>query len=141
MRMRCLSTRWGGCLVVGAFITLVVGCGSSSSGLPPTYGVTGTAHYKDGSPVAGGAIEFASISDTSFSISGEIGDDGSFTLYTIKGSDRVRGVPEGDYKVTVRPPIQADHRPVAAIELPTTYHVEPRDNTFSIEVSAAKKKP
>jgi hypothetical protein len=135
------STLWGGSLTFGALLALMsIGCGGSSSTLPTTYPVAGTVHYKGGSPVAGGAIEFSSISDTSFSISGEIDDTGSFTLYTIKGSDRVRGVPEGEYKVTVRPPIQSDHRPVPAIALLITYRVEPKDNTFTIEVETTRKK-
>jgi hypothetical protein len=135
------STRRGGCRVLYVILGWInVGCGSSSSTLPQTYPVKGSVHYQDGSPVVGGAIEFVSGSDSSFSVSGEIGEDGSFTLYTVKGSDKVRGAPEGAYKVTIRPPIQADHRPVQAIELPTTYQVESKENNFAIEVITPKKK-
>jgi len=140
--MRSISTHRSWHLVLGALLGLAtVGCGNSSSTLPPIYPVTGSVNYKGGGPVAGGAVQFTPVSDPSFSVSGEINDDGSFTLYTVKGNERVQGAPEGEYKVTVQPPIPADHRAVPAIALPKTFHIEAKDNSFSIEVTALSKKP
>ncbi|HEV3439527.1 MAG TPA: hypothetical protein VG122_19335 [Gemmata sp.] len=140
--LRSISIQRSWHVVLGALLGLAtVGCGNSSSTLPPTYPVTGSVNYKGGGPVAGGAVQFTPVSDPSFSVSGEINDDGSFTLYTVKGNERVKGAPEGEYKVTVQPPIPADHRAVPAIALPKTFHIEAKDNSFSIEVTALSKKP
>lgn len=119
---------------------IAVGCNNQPSDVPHTYSVTGTVKYKSGEPVAGGAISFASDADRSLSVSGEIKDDGSFTLHTVKGRDRVAGAPEGEYSVTVMPPLPADHQPVAVMELAKKYRVEPHENTFTIEVAPVKKK-
>jgi hypothetical protein len=114
---------------------IVAGCGGGKSSLPPTFPVTGTVKFTNGQPVAGGAVQFASVSDSSFAVSGDIGTDGAFTLATVKGTDRVSGAPEGEYKVSVQPPIPADHRAVPAVVLPKTYRVEPQTNTFTIEIA------
>jgi hypothetical protein len=137
------SSSWSNArLVVCVLLGMVpLGCGGPSSTLPPSYSVTGSVHYKSGGPVAGGAIQFTSVSDTSFSVSGDISDDGKFTLYTVKGNERVHGVPEGEYTVTVQPPIPADQHVIPPIVLPKTYRVEPKDNEFTLEVTASSKKP
>jgi hypothetical protein len=136
-----LAIHRSGYLVLGVFLGVAVGCGGSSNAFPPTHPVTGSVSYKGGQPVAGGAIQFTHISDSSFSVSGDIGDDGSFTLFTVKGKDRVAGAPEGEYRVSVQPPIPADHRAVPAITLSKTYRIEPKEMKFSIEVTPPTKKP
>jgi hypothetical protein len=143
MPARCMPSRWAESFVLAAFLGLAVaGCGGSSNSMPLTYTVTGSVHYKDGRAVVGGAVQFMSLSDTSFSVSGEINEDGSFTLYTVKGSEKIKGAPEGTYRVTVQPPIPSDHRPVRAISLPDTYRIEPKENnTFAFEVNEPGKNP
>jgi hypothetical protein len=121
-------------------LALAAGCGPRGS-VPTTYKVTGSAMYAGGGPVTGGAVQFHHLTDTSFSVSGDVRDDGKFTLFTVKGSDRVSGAPEGEYQVTIQPPIGADHRPVPAISLPATYRVEPKDNHFALEVPQATGRP
>jgi hypothetical protein len=52
------------------------------------------------------------------------------------------GAPEGEYRVSIQPPLRFDprgglkeaHRGVPAIDLPKTYKVESKDNTFKIEL-------
>jgi hypothetical protein len=137
MPMWCMPLRLAACC---ALLLLVAGCGKPASTMLPIYPVMGTVHYKGGLPVAGGAIQFVSLSDSSYSVSGEINEDGTFTLYTVKGSERVQGAPEGAYRVSVQPPIPSDHRAVPAISLPDTYRIEPKENTFTVEVNAPGKK-
>jgi hypothetical protein len=125
-------------LGVALVLTLAaLGCTKPSS-LPKTYPVTGSVVYKGGQPVAGAGIQFTSVSDSSFSVSGDVAADGKFTLATVKGREKTSGAPEGEYKVTVHPPIPADRatrRPnVGPIELPKTYKVEAKENHFAIEV-------
>jgi hypothetical protein len=141
MLVRCLRKRCAGCLALAVLLAVAVGCGGQTINMPPTYSATGSVHYKGGTPVAGGAILFIPLTDNTLSVSGEINDDGSFTLYTVKGSEKAKGAPEGAYRVTVQPPILADHRPVQGISLTETYRVEPKENTFTIEVTAPVKKP
>jgi hypothetical protein len=141
MLIRCLRKRCAGSLVLGTLFGVAVGCGGQISNMPPTFSATGSVHYKGGTPVAGGAILFIPLTDNTLSVSGEINDDGSFTLYTVKGSEKTKGAPEGAYRVTVQPPILADHRPVQGISLTETYRIEPKENTFTIEVTAPGKKP
>src|SRR5579872_390421 len=141
MPFQCFPTHCALRLVLCTLPLLAAaGCSGPPSSMPPVFPVKGTVHYKGGVPVVGGAIQFMSISDTSYSISGEIGEDGSFALYTVKGSERVQGAPEGTYKVTIQPPIGTDHRPVQAIALSDNYHIEPKENSFTIEVNPPSKK-
>jgi hypothetical protein len=125
--------RWA---VFGFGLAVCLGCsGGGSSQLPSTYKVTGTVVFKGGKPVTGGAIQFSPVSDTSFTVSGDVADDGSFTLSTVKGAERVSGAPEGEYRVTVLLPLPADQKAIPGITLPKNYRVEPKDNTFTIEIT------
>jgi hypothetical protein len=129
-------------LVLGLLLGLfVAGCGGSGGKLPPTYKVTGTVTSKAGQSVKGGAIQFTHEGDTPYAVFGEIQEDGSFTLYTVKGSERVAGAPEGEYMVTIGLPIPADQKGKSSIVLPKTFRVEPKDNTFVIEIPSSAGRP
>ena len=78
--------------------------------MPKTYKVTGTVTYPGGKPVAGGAIQFMPVGDSSFLARGDIQDDGSYSLDMVKDNERKSGAPEGEYRVTVVPPIPPDQR-------------------------------
>ena len=116
----------------------MLGCNNKPSSLPKTYSVTGSVAYKDGKPVAGGSIFFRSLTDTSFAASGDIEKDGKFTVFTVKENEKLRGLPEGEYRVTVQPPIPPDQRAAPAIDLPQTFRVEAKDNQFAIEVEVRR---
>ena len=116
------------------------GCGNTSTSLPPTFPVTGTVKYKGGQPVVNGAILFVSVADSSFAVSGDVKEDGSYVLHTVKGNERASGAPEGEYRVTIQPPIPEDHRAVPAIALEKTYRVEAKENSLSFEVPLPAKK-
>ena len=126
---------FAGVLLVGL---LACGCGRPSS-LPRTYKVTGTVTSPDGLELANGAIQFTSLTDSSFTASGDVGADGSFQLSTVQGTTRVSGIPEGEYRVTVIPPLGKDRR-ATPIVLPQTYRIEPKDTNLTITVSKPKQR-
>ena len=138
----CLSApRQSGHLLPGVVLVLfAVGCGPRSS-LPKTYPVTGKVIDRGGQALpAGTSILFAPVADSSFSVSGDLGSDGKFSLFTVKGKDRGSGAPEGEYRVTIQLPIPPDQRRGAtSIDLPRTFKVEPKDNDFPIEVDLPRK--
>ncbi len=128
-------------LALGLVCLATASCGQPTSSMPRLYRAKGTAFYTGGGPVIGGAVQFENLADTSYSVSGEVRPDGAFMLMTVKGSERDLGAPEGEYRVTVQPPIGADHRPMAAIPLPNTVRIEPRENTLKLEFPNPYKKP
>ncbi len=83
--------RWGALLTMTALLTAVVGCGGSD--LQP---VKGKVVYGDGTPVAGGSVTFNNT-EKQISASGDIADDGTFTL---RFGDQ-KGAPPGVYRVVV----------------------------------------
>jgi hypothetical protein len=125
--------------LAGALLVALLACGCGRSSLPRTYKVTGTVKATDGLEVANGAIQFASLSDSSFTASGDVGTDGSFQLSTVQGNTRVNGIPEGEYRVTVIPPLGKDRR-ATPIVLPQTYKIEPKDMHLTITVSKPKQR-
>jgi hypothetical protein len=127
-----------GWFLLGGVLALAPG-GCTGGSLPKTYPVTGTVVFKGGGPLAKASILFTPVGDTSFSVSGDVGDNGSFTLSTVKGAEKVTGAPEGEYRVSIQLPIRADQRPVPPIVLPRTYRVEPKENVFPIEVDGPRK--
>ena len=82
-----------GCLT-SLCLVLLVGCGESRV---PTYPVSGTVVFEDGSPVRTGTVELSSI-DQELTATGKISDDGSFVLGTYKTDD---GAPAGNHRVIV----------------------------------------
>lgn len=91
MRKFGQRARWSTLLLMTALVATVAGCGGA--GLQP---VKGKVVYGDGSPVAGGSITFNN-SEKQISASGDIAQDGTFTL---RFGDQT-GAPPGDYKVVV----------------------------------------
>lgn len=73
---------------------VVMGCGASQI---PTYPVSGTVVFEDGSSVRTGVVELESL-DTKLSAAGTIREDGSFVLGTYKSDD---GACAGRHRVIV----------------------------------------
>jgi hypothetical protein len=83
-------------LIVLLLIISAVGCGAS---MQP---VRGKVTLPDGKPAAGSQVVFESDQQgKKVSARGDVRDDGSYELSTIKPGD---GVPPGKYKVQVNPP-------------------------------------
>ena len=120
--------------VLGVSLLFAAGC-SSSAGLPKTYPANGTVVYKGGQPMKGGSVQFTSTQDPGLQVIGAIGDDGTFALTTIRDRARADGAPEGEYRVTVLPPLQGEHKGLPPIMLPQTYKVGTTDNQFKIQLN------
>ena len=74
-----------------------VGCGPSG---PKTYPVTGKVTI-DGKPLANCRIDFLPVDSANQAASGQIGADGTYTLYT--GTTGAPGAMPGKYKVVLTP--------------------------------------
>jgi hypothetical protein len=117
-------------------LMLAAGC-TPAVVLPKTYPASGSVAYKGGQPMTGGSVHFVSADDPLLRVMGTIGQDGSFTLTTVKDTAKADGAPEGTYRVLVQPPMVSDardkvpdgHKAMIPTELPRTYKLEARENT------------
>ena len=80
--------------MVLVYLTMVIGCGESQV---PTYPVSGTVVFEDGSPVRTGTIELSSQAHE-LTATGTIREDGSFVLGTYESDD---GACEGKHRAIV----------------------------------------
>jgi hypothetical protein len=136
--LRCLGRLIFG--LAGAGVLLAFGCNGPPP-LPKTYPAGGTV-LKGKEPMKAGSIQFVNKDDPLLLIIGDIGTDGTFKLRTVKDTQTADGAPEGEYDVTVQPPavedsrggIEGAHKHVPPIPLGKKYKVEPRDNSFKIEL-------
>ena len=125
VRAKGLFTAW-----LLAYTLLDLGC-EQRGNLPPTHPASGKVVYSDGTPMKGGTIQFLSTSpDSTLVTSGEIDDDGRFTLYTLQNKTKAAGAVEGQYQVMILPRQGEDHKPVAPITLSESYTIKAGENTF-----------
>ena len=108
-------------LAVGPCLTfmLLLTSGCSKEELPKTYIVQGKVVLKNGKPLKGGTITFASVKNPEHRGYGTIETDGTFTLDTVAlrsdaSSAMLKGGVEGDFIVSVRPEIGAGEGTVPA---------------------------
>jgi hypothetical protein len=98
LRVSITTTKFFVSLLVGWGILIQIGCSQRSS-----YHVSGKVQYKDGSPITGGVrtVNFEPTASTTAAIrksaTGQIGQDGTFEMYSRKPGD---GVIPGKYAVT-----------------------------------------
>ncbi len=125
-----------------AIIPMLAMSGCGKSALPKTYPAAGVAVFENGATLKGGSLTFINVGQATAIVIGEIHSDGSFHLRTVKDNEQAPGAPEGEYEVTVRLPprpgaeVLEAHKGTPAIKLAKTYRVEPKENTFKIEVPA-----
>jgi hypothetical protein len=107
---------------------------------PPLHPVNGVVK-KDGKAVSGGTVQFTPDPDKpEFLTNSEVGTDGTFTLSTVRTTDkkgeRKPGAPAGKYKVTYSPPLgdQTAGPAGVPIELPATVTVQSGDNNIPLEL-------
>lgn len=96
-------------------LALLTGCNDK----PKTFPVTGTVKFADGTPLAGGTVEFRNITDDiakQVNARGEIGADGQYQLTTFAAND---GAIVGEHQVCVFPPTH---------EVPGNFNSEPPPN-------------
>jgi hypothetical protein len=116
----------------GVLSVLAFGCGGAK--LPKTYAASGSVRYKGGQPMQGGAVQLTSLQDKELRVTGQLKEDGSFELETLKGKKKAAGAPEGEYNVLVIPPLEGDHKGVPPIALPGTRKIEAKENSLKIEL-------
>jgi hypothetical protein len=115
-------------------LMVMIAAGCAGTKAPKTYTAKGKIVYTDGKPLAGGLIQFEPDKDAGASIYGEVGPDGTFSLYTLFDGQKVSGAVEGKYSVLVVPPIAASQA-VQPVTLPDRYTVQPHDgNEFTITI-------
>ncbi len=121
-------------LLLAAALIGATGC-QGAENMPKTYPVLGTVFYKGGKPLQGGTVQFMSPTDPSLTVVGNIQNDGTFTLSTIRNQTKVDGAAEGEYRVTIVPPIPADRKSFQPpMPVPKPYKVEAKENQFQIEL-------
>jgi len=135
VRFRCVSVLGPGLVLA---LLLVSGCAKEE--MPKTYAVKGKVVLKNGKPLAGGFITFASVENPERRAYGDVAKDGSFTLDTVAltskaRSERLTGAVEGEFRVTIRPTGSTDDGtggpPVGAgrpaFTLKKTYKIEAKE--------------
>ena len=123
---------------------LLLGLTSCGDSGPKLYPVSGKVDY-NGQNIKGGAVTFIPMegSESKYNASGEIQEDGSFTLSTYIDRDNNReGAPAGKYKVTVTwygegggrgtftPSNELPSQYASADETPLEAEVKPEDNNL-----------
>ncbi len=100
MKMRNGSPKaWIKMAAMACLVGIFGGCGSDSvPDLKQTYQVEGRIILADGRPLSGGRIAFLSTDGLNPAASGEIRNDGRFSLTTREPND---GAAPGDYKVRI----------------------------------------
>jgi hypothetical protein len=105
--------------------------------LPKTYPATGSVQYADGRPMKGGLVQFMPVDAESagtLRVSGVIKEDGTFALETVKDKHKLTGAPEGEYRVSIIPPLHGEHKGLPPIELPGTTKVEAKENEIPLKL-------
>ena len=113
---------------------LVTGCGSNEAIGP----VSGTVTFQ-GTPVREGLIVFTNET-RGITITARLGEDGSYQAETAGG----KGLPVGDYQVTIVPPIPktttswpaTPPKPPSYDNIPSRYR-DPRTSGLTVEVTTA----
>ena len=125
-------------LIIASLSCLTVGC--ADDGRLPTYPVTGTVQFEDGSPLSGGSI--ICISDgkagPTLSARGQISEDGTFVLGTYEQED---GAIAGIHTVAIDPPLPANYDADAG-PAPRVIHLRFTDHdTSGLEFSVTSTGP
>lgn len=138
--MRNLVATVGRLAVVNALLTgFLLASGCSQQNRPTTYPVTGTVLWQDGQPVRGGMVEFRPSAVPNVTTLGQLQPDGSFSLHSIFGNQKVPGATEGEHQVTVFPPSSGHER--TSFLLPQKYTVKAdQENHFVIKLDSTAPK-
>jgi hypothetical protein len=125
------------CLAI--VLVVALGCANPES-IPMTYPVTGSVSDTKGKPFQGGTIQFRLEKNQEVTVTGKIGEDGTFRLFTIKGKRRADGAPVGNYEVVISAPIGKDQKmPFFPFTVPKKYKVEAKENYFKIKADPPAK--
>lgn len=120
-------------------ILLFSGCsGSNQPEFADLHPVTGKVQ-RAGVSLQRGSLRFTPVNDKGeFSVNSEVGDDGRFSLTTVRTTDsrgeRRPGAPAGEYTVVYAPESLDQTVDVPPITLPQKIIVEAKENTLTLEV-------
>jgi hypothetical protein len=104
--------------------------------MPATFPVTGSVLREDGTPYRRGSLQFRPDSNEDFTVRGDIEENGTFRLHTLKGNGRADGAPAGAYEVTISPALGPDRKaPFAPFVAPKKYVVEAGENNLEIKIN------
>jgi hypothetical protein len=118
-------------------LLLLAGCPGGKP-MPKTYPVSGKILHADGTPYAGGLVQFKPEGKEDVITTGKISSDGTFTLNSTVGTQQATGAVEGRHTVTILPPLGQDQHalkgaPPQPIQLRETCTVKPdQENKFTI---------
>lgn len=129
-------------------LALAVLCSGCESGRPqPAFSdlhpATGIV-TQSGKTVGGGVVTFTPQPDRQeFLINSEVGDDGRFSLSTVRATDskgeRRPGAPAGEYRVTYLPPVKNQTAGnLDPIALPKHTTIQAGSNDLKLELSASR---
>lgn len=126
--MRCA---FGIILLVPIFVFL--GCGGNVEKAPETHEFGGKVLDRAGKPLTGGTVEMRPVGKGDYNSFGEIQPDGTFTIYTILNSTKVKGAQPGEHTVTIIPSLK--ERPDATpIQLKKNVTIKPGDKEITIKL-------
>jgi hypothetical protein len=131
--------------VMSAFAAVLLfvlgGCGSPPprEAPPPLFPVAGQVVLSDGKSFPGGVIHFVSRDFPTFSITGEIASDGSFSVGTTVEGELLPGAPPGPCQVSVNTPLTKDLTDLQTFQATQEYVIERGPNQFQIEVRKGTK--
>lgn len=122
-------------------VVALVGChGDKQPKFPDLNPVKGTVK-RAGKPASGGVVTFvAEPPSAEFLINSEVGSDGSYSLTTVRTTDKLGerkpGAPAGTYHVTYAPPLgdQAAGGQTEPSQLPSPVTVKAGDNNIPIDL-------
>jgi hypothetical protein len=114
------------CIVAVLAAVAIIGCSNAPPrDAPTTYPVTGVVLQGDGSPFAGGTLEFRPKNSSNVNTIGDIDETGHFALRTLLADGKVDGAPEGDYQVTITPLSQSQDQQMQSYVLKKTVKIRP----------------
>ena len=104
-------------IVACACLTFVAGCGGGPEQAKapyPTFEVVGKVIYRDASheveALDRAKVWFQSKAKPDLRALGAVGDDGSFFMTVLDKDQTWAGVPEGEYRVCIQPPLDDETR-------------------------------
>ncbi|MGE3807640.1 MAG: hypothetical protein AB7K24_23505 [Gemmataceae bacterium] len=127
-------------LLVSALLLLLPACARKEPP-PQTHTAKGKVLLSDGKPLARATVRFHSITDPNLIVTGITGADGTFILETVHAKAKVPGAVEGEYRVSILPPMQdqetATGPMLEPVDLQETVRVHPgNDNDFTLTYPA-----
>ena len=123
---------------------LLAGCTTGNQPAFPELSPVKGVVTRGGQPVSGGMIQFTPEPDSpEFLINSPIGADGSYSLSTVRTTDRngerKPGAPAGGYKVRYTPPTNTkDVAALTPVEMTGLVSIKPGNNDIPIELPARK---